>query len=60
MTNDVYFSSLISGTIAEVIYGHKVTSNDDELIRLVEESIGYVGRTGSIGTTMIDLIPGGA
>lgn len=51
------FSSLVSGTIIEIVYGHKVSSSDDKYMRLVDETTRLTGEIGSIGTTIIDLLP---
>lgn len=51
------FVSLVSGIIIEVVYGHVVTSTDDVHMKLVEDSVRLVSGVGSVGATIIDLLP---
>lgn len=49
--------SLLTGTIVNVVYGHKVVSDDDAHLKLVDRAVRLVGEIGSIGATIIDLLP---
>lgn len=49
--------SLVSGAILEVLYGHKVISDNDAHMELVDRSVRLAGELGNIGTTIIDLLP---
>lgn len=41
----------------EVVYGHRVISDDDVYLRLVERSVRLSKEVDSVGATIIDLFP---
>lgn len=51
------FDSLVAGTLAEVIYGHKVTSADDAHVELVDRVVHMSEQFGSLTATLFDLFP---
>ena len=51
------WSSLVSGTMVEVVYGHKVTTIDDIYVKLSDQAVEMACEMGPMGGTIIDMVP---
>ena len=49
--------SLVSGTMVEVVYGHKVTTTDDIYVKLSDQAVELACQMGTMGGTIIDVLP---
>ena len=49
--------SYVSALIMESVYGHRVTSLEDEFILLIDRVMAAIVATGSAGGTMVDFFP---
>ncbi|KAI5122645.1 hypothetical protein M0805_007908 [Coniferiporia weirii] len=47
----------IAGTVILITYGHEVVDDDDALAEMVERAMYMTASAGSVGTTLLDLVP---
>ena len=49
--------SLVSGTMVEVVYGHRVITTDDIYVKLSDHAVELGCQIGTMGGTIIDILP---